>query len=241
MIIISVMTTIDVTSYGLTHPGMITYGNVFEVLKSTTILYPTTTQGWGDDVMNEILHLRKEKNDIDIFKMDKPKDQEIILDTAGVRHAFSDINFFDEIKPTKDNTIGVGNGEQIDILGMGTIHFSCKAWNKKTNKQEESLFRIPNVLYIPNLTANLIVPSYHRNEGGLWSTENGDNIYLGTEKGNCWMVGHLGDTYYKLDQVKPHHKNHTRLEKRLANEVDSDLIQDMFISTRSGKEHTTKP
>ena len=118
--------TIDITSCSNIHSGIVvTYENVYEVLKSTTIMYPAPTQGWCEDVVNEIMHLRKDKEDI--FKMETSKDPEIILDTAGVRHAFADINFFESITPTKDNTIGVGNGEKIDILGMGTVNFSCKA------------------------------------------------------------------------------------------------------------------
>ena len=94
IIIISMIATIDITSSSNIHSGMmVTYENVYEVLKSTTIMYPAPTQGWCEDVVNEIMHLRKDKEDI--FKMETSKDPEIILDTAGVRHAFADINFFE--------------------------------------------------------------------------------------------------------------------------------------------------
>ena len=75
-----------------------------------------------------------------------------------------------------------------------------------------------NVLYIPELVTNLIVPNYHIKEGGSWSvSDDNKEIMIHGDNKNRGVVGTLGDVYYTFEEASFGENNNRKLNHHIKN------------------------
>ena len=82
---------------------------------------------------------------------DLTKPGEWCLDSGASSHMCKDKELFKDLKPPPEDHILIGDGTQLEVLGIGTVQVTFTTKGGRTTKAE-----LRKVLLVPRLKANLI-------------------------------------------------------------------------------------
>lgn len=79
------------------------------------------------------------------------RENELILDSGGTRHAFHDKKLFKTLDESYRNTIKIANGQHMSVSGIGSVTVKLEDENGRIRT-----LIVQNVLYIPSLIGSVL-------------------------------------------------------------------------------------
>lgn len=79
------------------------------------------------------------------------RENELILDSGGTRHAFHNRKFFDTLDESYRNKIKIANGQYVTAFGIGSVTLKLENGNGGVR-----ILTVDNVLYVPSLVGSVL-------------------------------------------------------------------------------------
>ena len=117
---------------------------------------------------------------------------EWVIDSGATQHYAKSKASFETLEPLSDHLL-VGNGNKVEIKGIGTVAFTMQIGNG-----EETTVRLKEVYYVPSLISNLVSTVKLDRDAGLF-TETGSGVMTFKKDGHKVMTATLRENYYVLD------------------------------------------
>lgn len=115
---------------------------------------------------------RKQKDDRGEFDLSDLAVNDWCMDTGASEHMCHDKSFFSQLVPSDlSRKVKVGNGNLLNVLGVGTVHL----WADTGNCLLET--NLSNVLYVPELKCNLFSVGCALDKGYTMTSERKNQLY----------------------------------------------------------------
>lgn len=174
----------EVVCYHCDHPG--------HIVRDCPEIKNKSKKGFHKKSENSVSLAKDNDSDCELLFMTSSKIDGYILDSGATCHCVGSMDEFIDFDEKHSEKVGVANGEEMTAEGKGTIRTAFL-----NEKNEKSVVKIPNVLYIPGIGANLLSVRKLA-ERGLRVIFNDRTCEIITQKGAQVAFGDVSGKLYKL-------------------------------------------